>query len=60
MILRFPINNEGAHVARFLKEDSRPLPKPTEQLELDPQTRLIVQTGGIIFFRSTDALERAQ
>ncbi len=42
--------NRGAHVAQFLKEDPRPLPKPTEQLELDPQIRLIVPAGGIIFF----------
>lgn len=42
--------NRGAHVAQFLKEDPRPLPKPTEQLELDPQIRLIVPAGGIILF----------
>jgi ectoine hydroxylase-related dioxygenase (phytanoyl-CoA dioxygenase family) len=40
----------GAHVAKFLKEDPRPLPKPTESLVLDPQIRLIVQAGGIILF----------
>jgi|CXWL01.1.fsa_nt_gi hypothetical protein len=42
--------NRGAHVAKFLKEDPRPLPKPTEPLDLDPQIRLIVPAGGIIFF----------
>jgi len=42
--------NRGAHVAQFLKEDPRPLPKPTEQLELDPQIRLIVPAGGIVLF----------
>jgi hypothetical protein len=42
--------NRGAHVARFLKEDPRPLPKPTEPLLLDPQLRLIVPAGGIILF----------
>lgn len=40
----------GDHVAKFLKEDPRPLPRPTEQLELDPQIRLIVPPGGIILF----------
>jgi hypothetical protein len=42
--------NRGEHVAKFLKEDPRPLPKPTELLELDPQIRLIVPAGGIVFF----------
>jgi hypothetical protein len=42
--------NRGAHVAKFIKEDPRPLPKATEPLALDPQIRLIVQTGGIILF----------
>lgn len=42
--------NRGAHVAQFLKEDPRPLPKPTEPMELDPQVRLIVPAGGIILF----------
>ena len=42
--------NRGDHVAKFLKEDPRPLPKPTEPIELDPQIRLIVPAGGMIFF----------
>lgn len=42
--------NRGAHVAGFLKEDPRPLPKPTESLVLEPQIRLIVPAGGIILF----------
>ncbi|MDH4370045.1 MAG: phytanoyl-CoA dioxygenase family protein [Nitrospira sp.] len=42
--------NRGSHVGKFLKEDPRPLPKPTEPLVLDPQIRLIVQAGGIILF----------
>jgi len=40
----------GEHVAKFLKEDPRPLPKPTEPLVLDPQVRLIVPAGGIVLF----------
>lgn len=42
--------NRGAHVAQFLKEDPRPLPKPTEALVLDPQLRLVVPAGSIILF----------
>ncbi len=42
--------NRGEHVAKFLKEDPRPLPKATEPMELDPQIRLIVPAGSIIFF----------
>lgn len=42
--------NRGEHVAKFLKEDPRPLPRPIEPLELDPQIRLIVPAGGIILF----------
>ncbi len=40
----------GDHVGQFLREDPRPLPKPTEPLDLDPQIRLIVPPGGIILF----------
>ncbi len=42
--------NRGDHVAKFLKEDPRPLPKSTEPLDLDPQTRLIAPAGGIVLF----------
>ena len=42
--------NRGAHIATFLKEDPRPLPKPTESLVLEPHVRLIVPAGGIILF----------
>jgi hypothetical protein len=42
--------SRGNHVAKFLKVDPRPLPKPTEPIELDPQLRLIVPAGGIILF----------
>jgi len=42
--------SRGDHVAKFLKEDPRPLPKPTEPLVLDPQIRLVVPAGGIILF----------
>ena len=42
--------NRGAHVAKFLKEDPRPLPKATEPLVLHPQIRLIPPAGGIVLF----------
>ena len=42
--------NRGDHVAKFLKEDPRPLPKPTEPLELNPQIRLIAPAGSVILF----------
>lgn len=44
------LQHRGDHVGKFLKEDPRPLPKPTEAIELDPQIRLIVPAGGIILF----------
>ncbi|QPD03599.1 MAG: hypothetical protein Nkreftii_001373 [Candidatus Nitrospira kreftii] len=47
---RWNQESRGAHVAKFLKEDPRPLPKPLEPLVLDPQIRLIVPAGGIILF----------
>ena len=40
----------GQHVAKLTKEDPRPLPRPTEPLEADPQIRLICPVGGIILF----------
>ena len=44
------LQHRGDHVGKFLKEDPRPLPKPTEAIELDPQIRLIVPAGGVILF----------
>jgi len=44
------LQHRGDHVGQFLKEDPRPLPKPTEPIDLDPQIRLIVPAGGIILF----------
>lgn len=40
----------GQHVAKLTKEDSRPLPRATEPLEIDPQIRLICPVGGILLF----------
>jgi hypothetical protein len=40
----------GGHIGQFLREDPRPLPRPTQPIDLDPQIRLIVPPGGIILF----------
>lgn len=40
----------GAAVTQILKEDPRPLPRATEDIELEPQLRLICPVGGIIIF----------
>lgn len=40
----------GEHVAKLTKDDTRPLPRATEPLELDPQVRLVCPVGGIILF----------
>ncbi len=42
--------HRGGHVAQFLKSDPRPLSRPTEPIEMDPQIRLIVPAGGVILF----------
>jgi hypothetical protein len=42
--------HRGDHVGRYLKEDPRPLPKPTGRVNLEPQIRLIVPAGGLILF----------
>jgi hypothetical protein len=42
--------HRGPNVAQFTKEDPRPLPRPVEPVELDPQIRLICPVGGIIMF----------
>ena len=44
-------NSEGRkNAAQHIKTDTRKLPKPLEELELDPQIRLVVPPGGIILF----------
>src|SRR3984893_6667876 len=40
----------GENVAKLIKEDPRPLPRATEEMELEPQIRLICPTGGAILF----------
>ena len=36
--------------AKYVTQDTRPLPRPVEALELDPQIRPICRAGGIILF----------
>ena len=43
-------NKHRATADQYVKEDPRPLPKPTEEIEIDPQIRLICPVGGIIMF----------
>ncbi|CAI4032573.1 hypothetical protein DNFV4_03003 [Nitrospira tepida] len=42
--------HRGGHVSQFLKSDPRPLSRPTEPIEMDPQIRLIVPAGGVLLF----------
>ena len=42
--------HRGPTVTHFTKEDPRPLPRPTEPVDLQPQIRLICPVGGIILF----------
>jgi len=37
--------NRGTHMSKFLKEDSRPIPKPTKLLVFDPQVSFIGSAG---------------
>jgi hypothetical protein len=42
--------HRGAHVASYTKGDPRPLPRPTETVELEPQMRVILPVGGVMAF----------
>lgn len=42
--------HRGPEVARMVKQDSRPLPRATEPLQLEPQLRLLCPVGGMIVF----------
>lgn len=42
--------HRGGHVAGYTKSDPRPLPRPHQPIEMDPQVRVIVPVGGVIFF----------
>ncbi len=42
--------HRGTHVAQLLKEDPRPLPRPTELLEREPEIRLVCPVGSVLMF----------
>src|SRR5579859_5997265 len=42
--------HRGNHVAQYTNKDPRPLPRPTEPIEMEPQIRLVVPVGGLIIF----------
>jgi hypothetical protein len=42
--------HRGDSIAKLVKADPRPLPRATEEMELEPQVRLICPVGGIILF----------
>lgn len=42
--------HRGGHVAQFTKSDPRPLPKPRDPIEMEPQLRVIVPVGGVMLF----------
>jgi hypothetical protein len=42
--------HRGDNVAKLVKSDPRPLPRASEEMELDPQIRLICPVGGVILF----------
>lgn len=42
--------HRGAHVASFTKSDPRPLPRPTQPVDLEPQLRVLMPVGGVMAF----------
>ena len=42
--------HRGEHVTKLVKEDPRPLPRPTAPVDVDPQIRVVCPVGGIILF----------
>lgn len=42
--------HRGTHVSQYTKSDPRPLPRPLEEVELDPQLRLVVPVGALVLF----------
>jgi hypothetical protein len=47
---RWNQQHRGGHVAGYLKEDPRPLPRASETVALEPQLRLLPPPGGLIMF----------
>ena len=54
--------NLGARkdAATFVKSDPRKIPKPEQSVDVDPQIRLIPQTGGTIMFSGAQMHPTAQ
>jgi len=42
--------HRGDQVLKYIKEDPRPIPRATEELNLEPEVRLICPVGGIVLF----------
>jgi hypothetical protein len=42
--------HRGDQVLTYIKEDPRPIPRPTEELDLESEIRLICPVGGIVLF----------
>ena len=42
--------HRGPQVAKLVKEDPRPLPRATVQVQIDPQIRLLCPVGGALLF----------
>jgi len=42
--------HRGETVSRIIKEETRPLPRATEQIEIHPQLRLVCPVGGMLIF----------
>lgn len=46
----YDLNKHRAIAHQYITGDPRPFPKPTEEIDIDPQVRLICPVGGIIVF----------
>lgn len=42
--------HRGPHLTQYINEDPRPLPRPTEPVELQPDIRVVCSVGGLIAF----------
>ena len=45
--------HRGNHVSQYLKNDPRPVPRPTEDVDLETDIRLICPVGGVILFSAS-------
>jgi hypothetical protein len=42
--------NQRGDTAKHIKKDTRPQPKPEQEIELDPQVRIVTPPGGVTIF----------